>query len=540
MSVIPEDMSGPVTSSTRPKRGWAFGLGVFAALAAAGVAAGLIVSQFGASGGTSLQAIPDDVDVLVRFDFQEYTDNERVDRLVSAFSGPLAAAGHIDSADVDLLQLIDEELQSELGVTIEEDISPWIGEDLSVGMWFDPPIGSEPSFLVSIGVGDRAAAEQFVEKLLDQASVEITRSDHDGGTLFAALDNSSDDGVVWLGDDMMLISTELAPIDSAIETMREESIVDDPDYLRVTDELPETPLVEFYMSDSLVEKMATGAGMIGGADAELIDMLETIGSTGATISLNDEGIQFDAIQVNDGDNEWFQALAFDGSGLVTGLPRSTLGFLGFTFPGDLITDLMGVDVDDGTIEEAEDFFSQTFGVDLVGELLPALGPNILLAAVQSSEGMLASELDVPIGVIFAMDISDRGPIEKVLAGLEEFAAEEGVTFSGENPRVILVDGQPAAAYALTDSSLSIATSGDLLGSFLDGSGDIGENPTYRRLDDALVGSGLTVYFDIAAILDEIPMPADERAIFGPLQGFGSAIDIGDGLVRGSALLLVDY
>ena len=541
MSVVPEDVGGPAPPTTRAKRGWAFGLVVFAVLAAAGVGAGLIVSQFGAGGDTSLQAIPDDVDIVIRFDIQQYTDNERVDRLISAFAEPLAAAGHIESADVDLLQLLDQEMGTELGVTIADDISPWIGQDLSIGLWLDLSIGSEPTFVASVGVRDQAAAEQFIDKLLDQASVEVTRTERDGGVLFSALDDSPDDGVIWLGDEMMLISTELTPINDALAAMQGESILDNEEYVSLSEEVPGTPLVEYFVNDSFVEKMAAGAGVMGGADPNLIDMMESVGSTWATVSLTDQGVQFDAVQVNDGENDWFQSYAFDGTDLVAGLPRTTLGYLGFSFPGDLIDEYLGLaETDRDAMIEAEEFFSQTFGVDLVEELLPALGPDVLLAAVTSSEGMLASELDVPIGLVFAMDINDREPIEKVLAGLEGMAAEEGVTFSGDNPKVVIVDGQPAAAYALTDSSLSIATSEDLLASFIDGSGDLAENPTYSRLDDALMGSGLSAFFDIEAILDEIPMPADERAIFAPLQGFGTTMSIEDGLFRGQALILIDY
>ena len=541
MSVVPDDLGEPTAPVPGSRRGLTVGLVVFGVLVVAGVAGGFIASQFGAGGGSSLEAIAGDADMVIRFDFQEYTDSDRVDRLISAFTEPLAAAGHIESAEADLLQLLDQELGSELGVTIADDISPWIGEDLSVGLWFEPPIGSEPRLVVSVGVRDRDTAEQFIEKLLDQASAEVSRSERDGGTLFAALDSSSENGVVWLGDEMMLISSELAPIEGAIETMEGESIVDNADYARVGEELPETPLLELYVADSLIEKMATSTGMIGGADDGLLEMIESLGSTGATISLSDEGVQFDAVQVSDGENEWFESFAFDGSGLVSGLPESTLGYLGFSFPGDLINNYMGLgETDPAAMEEIESVFFETFGVDLVDELLPALGPDVLLAAVSSSAGMLASELDVPIGALLAININDRAPVEKVLNGLEAMAAEEGITFSGDNPRVMIVDGQPAAAYALTDSSFSIATSDDLLTSFIDGSGDLADNPTYSRLDDALIGSGLTAFFDIAAILDEIPMPADERAILAPLTGFGTAMSSEDGLVRASALLLVDY
>lgn len=541
MSVVPDDLSEPTAPAPGSRRGLTIGLVVFGVLVVAGVAGGFIASQFGAGGGSSLEAIAGDADIVIRFDFQEYTEDERVDRLISAFTGPLAAAGHIENADVDLLQLLDEELEGELGVTIGEDVSPWIGEDLSVGLWFEPPIGSEPRFIVSVGVRDREAAEQFIEQLLERAEADVTRSERDGGTLFAALDSSSDNGVIWLGDEMMLIASELAPIETAIDTMEGESIVDNADYARVGEELPATPLLELYVSDSLIEKAATGTGMIGGADDQLLDMIEGLGSTGATISLSDDGIQFDTVQVSDGENDWFESFSFDGSDLVAGLPESTLGYLGFSFPGDLINDLIGFgETDPAAIEEIERVFFETFGVDLVDELLPALGPDVILAAVQSSAGMLAAELDVPIGVVLAIDINDRDPIEKVLAGLEGMAAEEGITISGDNPRVLTVDGESAAAYALTDSSVSFATSDDLLTAFIDGSGGLADSPTYRRLDDALIGSGLTMYLDLAAIVDEIPMPADERAIFGPLTGFGTATSIEDGLVRASALLLVDY
>jgi hypothetical protein len=63
---------------------------------------------------------------------------------------------------------------------------------------------------------------------------------------------------------------------------------------------------------------------------------------------------------------------------------------------------------------------------------------------------------------------------------------------------------------------------------------------YRELDGILPGDGLNAYFDLGAIFDELPIPADERAILAPLRGFGaSSTRLGD-LNRSSALVIVDY
>jgi len=67
-----------------------------------------------------------------------------------------------------------------------------------------------------------------------------------------------------------------------------------------------------------------------------------------------------------------------------------------------------------------------FGVVVPALYAPNLGREVVFAAVESTEGLLAAETDFPIGLALALGVLDPAPVRDAVAGLEELAVSEGV------------------------------------------------------------------------------------------------------------------
>ncbi len=531
-----DSMAEPAPEA-KSRRGWTLGLGILGAVVAIGIAAGYAVSQFGSAGGSSMAAIPADADLTIKVGFSEY--DESFDRLVNAFTEPMAAAGHIDDPDVDLFALLDDELRTELDITIADDIAPWIGSDISIGLFFDGGFANDPAFVAAAGVEDRAAAEAFVEKVIAQAEVDFGVSDIEGGTLYFNPDVfSSDAAFIWVSDEMLLLSNTQAEIDRAIGALGGESILDNEEYATVSELLPTASLVEVYVSSAVAEELSSQTEALGGP---VPFTGQGLGTTGMAISLNDAGLQFDSVQTGLGDDSPFDESMFAGTALADSLPEATLGYLTFSIPTGFFEDIIGATgADNAMIEELDSDFQQLFGLSLFDDLLPSFGPGVLFAVIESMEGPLAEEMGVPLGAILAMDLSDPEPMRQLLPQLEEMLASEGIEVSAGDPTVVSFGGMPVAAYTVTDTAFGLSTSGGLLEDFFAGTGGLTDSGLYQELDAVLVGEGMTAYFDLESIFDELPIPADERAIFAPLRAFGASASVDGDTITGSGLLLIDY
>ena len=268
------------------------------------------------------------------------------------------------------------------------------------------------------------------------------------------------------------------------------------------------------------------------------------------VTLTDSGLQFDSVQTGLDDDSPVDESMFAGSAMAGSLPADTLGDLSFSIPANFFQDIIELaaqstspfDPSGGSamVEELDNEFQQEFGLSLVDDLLPSLGPGVILAVVESMEGMLAQEMGAPLGAILAMELSDPGPMRQLLPQLEGLIASQGVDVSGDDPRVVSFDGTPVVAYSVSDTSFVLGTSGDLVDDFLGGEGGLTSAALYQEVDAALGGDGMSAFFDLESIFDELPIPADERAVLAPLRAFGASSSLDGDTVIGRGLLLIDY
>ena len=194
----------------------------------------------------STRAIPRGAQVVVTFDLLQVRDTSEIQALVDAFAEPLAGTGEVD-AGFDIVEEIDGAWEEEMGITLSDDVVPWVGRSASVAVW---PDGSsfveteDVQVLISVAVRDAGGAEVFVNKLFAAAVAQ------EGGTLatgnidgrqtwsYTPDDEWSDPIHVMLDDDLLLAAPEEKTLRSALSASESGGLGADEAFRNAIDRLP--------------------------------------------------------------------------------------------------------------------------------------------------------------------------------------------------------------------------------------------------------------------------------------------------------------
>jgi hypothetical protein len=490
----------------------------------------------------SARALPANMDFVVTFDALELSDSARLQRFVDAFAGPMYDAGVIAEPPGDIVAAIDRTIDEGVGMTLSDDILPWIGRSVSIAGTV-PDVASsivdEPAFdiIVSAEVRDDAAAQAFVEKVVQLAAdmgETVTRIGDDPLTYRFGRDGFGAEALV-LTDDYVLFGLEDTVV-AAEETIDGgPSLADSGTFRDTMDRLPSDRMVSVYLSGDTIGDLAS-LGAIGAIGAPVAQTPQPdIGGMGAAAGLNDDGILLSYVVI--GDDVGISEVGPD-SDVVAALGDDTLGFVS---SGGVLADQQPIT---RTFEDLglplEDFEMQ-FGVD-VADLLESLSGEITIAATETREGAIARETDVPIGVVGAIGLTDPDPIGTLLDRLPGLLAQGGwqVSDNGDTTSLV-VDGNEVVSYALEDDLVVVGTGSALVGDVAGrGSGGLVDGELYRRLDDALTGDGLVGYFNVPRVVDLFPLTQDEQAVLEPLRGVGIGAEVDGDASLVEVLVLVDY
>ena len=557
----PEDPAGHVvpihaaTESKRPKRAWIVGgviLGVVIVVAIASVA---MYRNIVGDAFASTRAIPSGAQVVVTFDLLQVRDTSEIQALVDAFAEPLAATGEID-AGFDIVEEIDGAWEEELGITLTDDVVPWLGRSASVAVW---PDGSsfveteDVQVLVSVAVRDTGAAEAFVNEVfavaVEQEGGTLETDSIDGRPSWSYYpdDEWSDPVHVMLDDDLLLAAPEEKTLRSALTASESGGLEADEAFRNAIDRLPVDRAVAFYVSADVVRDAYRDPSFSElGVTDDALDMLEGWEAMAAAMTLVDEGIRFDVVQTLEagvGVDDVWTGLAEGDLRFRDGLPAETYGFYAVPIPDDYIATQMTLleEMDPVAFEEVRSLGLDFLGVDVLEEVLPNLGREMVFAAVESTEGLLATETGFPIGLAFAFGVIDPAPVRDAVANLEDLAVSEGVPLVVEDGVGLIAEGgETAVAYTVTDEGLVVASSVGVLTQVAERTGGMTSSSLYQELDDAIPGDGLLFYVDTHRIYDQIEWSEGWRGVAEPLRGMGASVAESDDGVTGSLLILIDY
>ncbi len=489
----------------------------------------LLPKLFGADKNAIANVMPPDTGMLVELNALNLA-NEDASRVARAFEDVL------DESDVDfdadnptsLLEQIDEDLDEASGLTIEEDVLPWIGSNMGIGL-LELDIeamdqGEVPQLVFASTIRDTALADKFIEDLIDAIEDESDNRVDEveyGGALVFEIDSDFEDERLAFGrsDEVFFLAANIDVLEEAIDAQQGENLGDVAEYQSTIADLPGDRALTVYISGESVEdaaKAAEDSGDVEGFDSDIIKDLGLNG-VGMSAMVTPEGIRLDFVGNYESLTEEQQTMMeaqTDKIATAEFLPESTYVFIAGQRL-DLVwqsaidaLDQTGVSEDD--LDEAMDMFDDMFGFNPSDDLFPILDGEYSVAIIDSDEGLIANELEADLGAVAMMGSSSGEEladlVEDFTDGLEDQelnvddSANDDVTvYEVEDP-----SGEMVGAYGVSEEYLIFSTSSESIESLFAGESNLADSDKYQNVWDAFSrGTVPVMYIDLDGLLASI-------------------------------------
>ena len=498
----------------------------------------LIPRLFGADENAIASVMPPSTSLLVEVNALNLA-NEDAQRVARAFEDVL------DESDVDFnaddpasaLEQLDDQMDEATGMTITDDVLPWIGPNLGIGLLeldVEAIDNNEiPQIIFAATIREIEPADIFIEDLIDVIEEESgNRVDEVeyGGALVFEIDSDFEDERIAFGrsDMIFFIATNIDTLEEAIDAQNGESLAGVEEYQDTIASLSGDRAVTVYMSGDSIEEFANAAEDspdFEGFDADVIKDLELKG-VGMAGMVTAEGIRLDFVSsYNSLSEEQQEMLDAQTDNIKTAdfLPESTYLFLvgqRLDLTWQTAVDALassGVNEDD--FDEAMDMFDDTFGFNPNDDLMPLLNGEYSIAIIDSDEGLLAEEFETDLGAVIMIGGSDAEELtnlaEDFTDGLED--QDLSVDDSGNDDVTVYEIEDPGGdlvgAYGVSEDYLIAATSGESIENLFNGEANLADSDKFSNAWDAFPRGTIPVmYIDLdglfAALEDVDPTMKD--------------------------------
>lgn len=589
-SPIEDFFDPPELAEKKPNRTWLFvGIGAVLVMCLCLVVAFVIIDPFdlkarlfGAADPIA-QMVPDDSFMYVGVNLLEI-NSKNMRGIGQAFLDT-----YEDELDIDMEEF-QSEMEDALGFSALEDLSPWIGqfaglwvEDISADMLYS----EEPDVVFMVEVRNKNKATQFVDDLiahLEDNGEEFDTIDISGSSFYKNQDDWSP-FVIGLYKDMLVIAPDERGVDHLIRfnsgDRSNTSLAKSDSYKEIIKQLPQKRVATMYINSEryfdIIETIMNDEfyGMYGMDTSFMRDLKDMAADVGISISVIDEGIQFDLVASSvDVENQAFAELAPDLSGyrqqLASYFPEDTFVYLtGYIPEGyfDALTefwqDQMGADqvmLDD--YQESLELFEEEFGIDME-RFGRSLEGEVAIGIFDQSGGILSEIEGVPFGLNIMIGINDSSEIARAFDQIHDFASEmapyveletrEESGYELEEWIVAEIDSStPALVYGFSEENILITTGDEVYGLLAGTSASLADNPNYQKVKDAFSKDDLLVfYFDFDGVLKmvrdfdpyayEDMTLANGKSVFGPMTqlAFSTSSDRSS-QQHSKVILFIDY
>ena len=486
---------------------------------------------------------------------------EKLNRVLQPFEKVL---DQVDVKDQEsALKEIDNQLDDMYGITITEDVMPWVGQyaaisidELKMGTY-----GAEDTaVLFVVEVRNKNAADEFILKLIDGIEdyddVSFDDSDYEGVTVYS-VDEDYTEIALCRYNNFVLLSNKISTVEDAISLKKSDSMAQNAVYKSMLKQLPtERALTMFLSSTKLIEALSSEA-LYGSEDA-VVDALNGWKASTLSLAIVDAGVQVDMVTAYDVDklDDDMKAMMESGSpGIKTiaMMPEETMVFVSGSHL-DLAWNALKVSLigmgDSIDFEDAMVEFEDMMGFDPDTELLAYLDGEFAISIFPSKKGILSEASGVDLGFVGLFGTSKPDDLRDTVNSLVNYLEDEMYTEvnsssvgDGEVYELDMVGG----AFGVVDKYLGIGSSVDSLEDAYDKTSSITDNETYKEMLKKIPGGLTPVMFvnvtDGLSYLDDIvPYGMDSGAMdaLDPIQYLvmsGSGLQ-GD-LVKGSFLIAIE-
>lgn len=540
-----------------PKRRgpWMMIASAISVLAVVGGGGFLALQAFTSTSQAPAASMPSDTSLYFSVDLLQLMGEDATGALVDTVRGVLERLGEDVADPDDLIADLDAELRASVGFDFSNDIQPWLGRTMGVGIlsenWDPTDYASTPDVLLVVEVRNEGEATEFLETLQAASAREglaLTWSQYDDADLLVGTQDGT--GLAIGVSNGMLLAGTTRGVQRGIDAQSGISLKDNPSFVEGTGSLPESRLFTgwidagFYQAvyDDLLTGVGTPTPDLGLAQ----DVMEGWKGMALAVTVTEAGIAFDGnVLFEEGQTpDWYTPDLLGTGSVPALLPADTLAFVEYGSPAGIWSStasaLMGAQPD----YQAElDEFEEQLGFHPIDDFLAYLDGSMGLALMRSPNGLLAAESGFPIGLVGLAGTSSPEPLRSTLEQVNALLADEGIRPSQANGFYVYEDsGREMIAYGVTDERLVIGTSSNDLARIGADGPNLTTNPAYAAAVDSLDGDDFEVAFfaDVAGMVDVFGGEGDVRVALEPFTGIIVATKIDGSVYRGTVLVLIDY
>jgi hypothetical protein len=493
---------------------------------------------FRATRSSFADAIPANSIMFLHVDLLNVVLSDELGQIVDAFDAELSPGEEGFDAEFELDKLF---LEEGYRFDFTNDIVPWVGRGVAVGVLDFEGRSGVPEFVVAVDVRDRSEFNAFWPKLMRTIEAEsgepVVESQHRGVTIHSALEAS-----LAFTQDTLIVGPDARSVRMSIEALQSESLADNPAFVETMDELPPGRMVTaWFQTDGYSDLIETSA--YSPEELEIyerfLDGGEFPSAFGFSADLGDPGVRMDFVTVYPQTSSLFNAMAGFEPELAAMAPVDTIGFVVAPPFVEIYLDQFA-DFIDRELQGPRDEFRQEYGIDMFDDLIRLLDGSFGMVVSENDKGWFERDFGVAIDGAVFIGTSDPGRLRDNLEVVVDKSGEPSI--SGPSGDPLLWDVQQGAGswvFGADYGNLMAATDRSLVEElFKPGGGlKLSQDPKYREAA-AELGSPIWLYVDITRILDLLPSEeVPERARILDYTAVGQTVD--GSTVRATWVLSLD-
>ncbi len=547
---------------------------IYGGIAALGVIAVVVIGAvflipklLGANENAIASVMPPDTVMLVELNALNLA-NEDAQRISRAFEDALDEGGIDFNADepTGLLEDLDDQLKDASGLTITDDIIPWIGPNIGFSLLeLDAEAldnGEVPQIIFAAIIRDTDIADQFIEDLIDSIEDEsnnrVDDDTYNDVTTFEIDSDRDDERLAFArSEKVFFITSNLDLLEDAIDAQNGDNLGDVAEYKNTVSALPKDRALTIYLSGSGFEdfaKAAEDSNEFQGFDADTIDDLGLTG-LGFSATTTKEGIRVDYVGTYEELSKEQQTILdaqTDKIETADFLPEATYIYIvGQRL--DLIwenvqdtLDKSGVSQDD--IDEAMDMFDDTFGFDPSKDLFPLLDGEYSIALIDSNDGLIAEESGADLGAVVMLGGSDGEELANLAEDFKDGLEDQDLNVDDSNNDDLTLyevedpSGDMLAAYGVSKDYLIMATSGESIEDLFAVETSLADSDKYKDAWGAFPRGTIPVmYIDLwglLAVLEDADSSVKDVADVNPIYSIAMGTNVNKNAVQSTIIFFV--
>ncbi len=452
--------------------------------------------------------------------------------------------GFADEASLD--DKVDQVVQNLLGATdlgldYEEQVKPWLGNQLAIASWPSEVDVAEPTAVLIAEVKDRSLAETAVAEMVSQGGASVTAQAYEGVDIQVA-----DGGAYAFVSDMLVVGESSDGIEAVVDAQAgADSLAERADFRSTMADLPADHLASVFIDLAAIAEATDTA-----------QQLSALSTAGAAVVAERDGLRLSGsapFNVEDAASSATAGFGLGGepSSLVDWMPEDTVAEV-VVF--GLRQALEDAEEAAGKLPEGQEITSALdtirtiaafgLGIDLDADVLPMLDREVAIA-------ISGLDADLPRGQLLLRP-EDPEAAEAALERIVEQLASTGArrsteTVAGAEITVVAIPQAGEMAYAVRDGVIILGLGAESVASALQAHADgqtLAGAPAYvKAFEVAGERAGNEVFVDIGAAAElfggDLALPDDARDILSRIGSFGFTAPSREDQIEFHAVLTVD-